>query len=163
MSELRLEMSLRAASLTLSHHRLQVRPSRPKAWKVRAQTAPASLSCVPRAAFTWRTSTSAPDFFLPSIHQNRFMLSTTPPTAPQPRFWRSTMTSKDCAYSISVSEAKSDSWYCTRWLMVVFLLVSFFFISFENISLTLWWCSVVCLGLVVWIPEIFHYLSRWCF
>lgn len=77
MSELRLE-----TSLTLSHHRLQVRPSRPKAWKVRAQTAPASLSCVPRAAFTWRTSTSAPDFFLSSIHQNRFMLSTTPPHSP---------------------------------------------------------------------------------
>lgn len=39
--------------------------------------------------------------------------------------------------------------------------------SFENIELTVRWCSVVCLdpscGLVMWIPEIFHYLSRWCF
>lgn len=39
--------------------------------------------------------------------------------------------------------------------------------TFENISLTVRWCSVVCLdqscGLVMWIPEIFHYLSWWCF
>lgn len=56
----------------------QVHPSLQKAWKVRAQTAPASLSCVLRAAFILRMSTSTLDswfsiFFL--IHQNRFMLN----------------------------------------------------------------------------------------
>lgn len=30
-----------------------------KAWKVRAQTAPASLSCVPRAAFIWKMNISS--------------------------------------------------------------------------------------------------------
>lgn len=56
---------------------LQVHQSQQKAWKVRAQTALASLSCVPRAAFIWKMSTSIPDsdpaFSIPSIRTDLFV------------------------------------------------------------------------------------------
>lgn len=62
---------------------LQDHQSQQKAWKVRAPTAPASLSCVPRAAFIWRMSTSTPDsdpaFSLPSIRTDLCFTKITQP------------------------------------------------------------------------------------
>lgn len=169
---------------------LQGHQSQQKAWKVRAQTAPASLSCVPQAAFIWRMSTSTPDSdpnpAPPPHHSSEQIYALQRSSSPSVCFnlqpicfcrdqswWRetkSTMMREDCVYSINISGVRKEIWllhtcsqYLTLWLMFFLLFLKYF----PSISVPVRWCSVVCLGqnvgLIMWIPEIFHYLSWWSF
>lgn len=154
-----------------------------KAWKVRAQIAPASLSCVPQAAFIWKTNTSSTNsakaFPSPSL-----LLKDQPAPSclspPQPAHAiraddgperKLTGGWEDSVYSIGVSRRNiKRNWTAAKMFSVAHCLTDVWpppKKSFENISLTLEWCSFVRLcrscGLVMFIPEIFHDLSRRCF
>lgn len=90
--------------------------------------------------------------------------------------WRKfTRTREVSVYSINIFDIRKEiwclqrcSWYLTLWLMFKKKKKKILFVGSENISLTVRWSvSFVSLGqscgLVMWIPEIFHYLSWWCF